>query len=332
MKANTVVFGVALLLFVLCLGITSTAATAGDNGSRKPGTRNIEVVNQCAFPVWIGVQGDPNISGFKTEAGQAVSFPVSHTINSARVWARTGCTRNERGHLVCTTGDCPLPASWYNDQNDGTECKGIGGLSPASLAEFTLGGSNMNDFYDLSLVDGFSVPVSMRPENFTKTPALGQDDKFNCGAPSCPAFDFSKCPPELRRVDSNGHVYACMSICAAVHDEGQRSQHPILQNIFESKDPHTGFPMKNLVCCACGEGTGGCADANSQFCCSPHNLPSPNEKGGKCHVEHWPLASDGQKYDEVFKNQCPEAYSWQFDDHQSTYQCVGADYIITFCP
>ena len=29
---------------------------------------------------------------------------------------------------------------------------------------------------------------------------------------------------------------------------------------------------------------------------------------------------------------CPEAYSWQFDDNQSTYQCIDGDYQITFCP
>lgn len=31
------------------------------------------------------------------------------------------------------------------------------------------------------------------------------------------------------------------------------------------------------------------------------------------------------------QKQCPHAYSWQFDDLFSTYQCRDADYTITFC-
>jgi hypothetical protein len=39
-----------------------------------------------------------------------------------------------------------------------------------------------------------------------------------------------------------------------------------------------------------------------------------------------------------FKKECPAAYSFPFDDHSGTFQCINAsgsaplDYMITFCP
>ncbi|XP_031496176.1 thaumatin-like protein 1b [Nymphaea colorata] len=37
-------------------------------------------------------------------------------------------------------------------------------------------------------------------------------------------------------------------------------------------------------------------------------------------------------YSRFFKNACPRAYSYAYDDPTSTFTCSGADYLITFCP
>ncbi|KAL0543421.1 hypothetical protein IC582_018517 [Cucumis melo] len=37
-------------------------------------------------------------------------------------------------------------------------------------------------------------------------------------------------------------------------------------------------------------------------------------------------------YSKYFKNHCPLAYSYAFDDGTSTFTCVSANYVITFCP
>ncbi|CAN1770503.1 Thaumatin-like protein 1a, partial [Linum perenne] len=38
-------------------------------------------------------------------------------------------------------------------------------------------------------------------------------------------------------------------------------------------------------------------------------------------------------YAKLFKSQCPQAYSYAFDDRSSTFTCpTGKDYIVTFCP
>lgn len=38
-------------------------------------------------------------------------------------------------------------------------------------------------------------------------------------------------------------------------------------------------------------------------------------------------------YSQIFKSQCPQAYSYAYDDKSSTFSCTGgANYAITFCP
>jgi len=179
----------------------------------------------------------------------------------------------------------------------------------------------------------------------------GVDDKFNCKSPSCPHFDFSKCPPETLLLDALGKPIACMSISTALENSTHRKLHPYLEKLWNGHSPSNSslqyrrgaqtHPTKFLVGCACGEPSSSCpppcdcSSDSSYYCCSPYNLPSPTEIGGKCYVENWPKPSTGgswpDRYDKVFKNQCPDAYSWQFDDAQSTYQCSHADYHVVFC-
>jgi hypothetical protein len=69
-----------------------------------------------------------------------------------RFWARTGCNFNGNGQGHCATGDC----------GDKLQCNGAGGVPPATLVEVTLNGDGGQDFYDISLVDGFNVPAQVR--------------------------------------------------------------------------------------------------------------------------------------------------------------------------
>ena len=69
-----------------------------------------------------------------------------------RFWARTRCNFDASGQGFCVTGDC----------GNKLECNGAGGIPPVTLAEITLNGAGGKDFYDVSLVDGFNVPVQVR--------------------------------------------------------------------------------------------------------------------------------------------------------------------------
>lgn len=71
---------------------------------------------------------------------------------AGRVWGRTGCNFNGNGQGRCATGDC----------GDKLKCNGAGGVPPVTLAQVTLSGDGGKDFYDISLVDGFNIPVQVR--------------------------------------------------------------------------------------------------------------------------------------------------------------------------
>ncbi|CAN6448008.1 unnamed protein product [Victoria cruziana] len=52
-----------------------------------------------------------------------------------------------------------------------------------------------------------------------------------------------------------------------------------------------------------------------------------------CTGDHsTPATCPPTQYSAMFKNACPRAYSYAYDDASSTCTCSGADYAITFCP
>ncbi|KAI8150138.1 thaumatin [Fennellomyces sp. T-0311] len=82
------------------------------------------------------------------------------------------------------------------------------GTFPASLAELTFKGHAGYDFYDVSFVDGFNIPVSMEPINPHEE---NTDDKYRCGTPTC-----GKLPscPEYLKVYEDGKEVGCNSACS----------------------------------------------------------------------------------------------------------------------
>nr|GMD53383.1 pathogenesis-related protein 5-like [Ipomoea batatas] len=107
-------------------------------------------VNNCEQTVWPGILGTPTLdaTGFELAKGTSRTFQAP-TGWSGRFWGRTGCTFDDSGQGSCLTGDCG---------SGQMECNGEGAEPPATLAEFTLGTAGSQDFYDVSLVDGFNSP------------------------------------------------------------------------------------------------------------------------------------------------------------------------------
>ncbi|XP_018579527.1 pathogenesis-related protein 5-like [Anoplophora glabripennis] len=57
-----------------------------------------------------------------------------------------------------------------------------------------------------------------------------------------------------------------------------------------------------------------------QYCCrGAHNRPET------CRASDWPT-----NYPAYFKNACPDAYSYAYDDHKSTFTCKANKYRVTF--
>lgn len=214
------------------------------------GARVFTMVNNCKETIWPAVTPGQSFNGggFTLKPGQSIVFtaPVAW---SGRIWARTGCKFDKSGNGTCLTGSC------------GTSLKcGASGATPVTLAEFTLASP---DFYDVSLVDGFNIPVTVKP--------LG--GKGNCSVAGCVADLRPNCPSELAVRGAGGKTVACRSAC----------------DVFDT----------------------------DEYCC----------KG----IYGNPTTCQPTYYSKKFKQSCPKAYSYAYDDPSSIFTCSGTDYVVSFC-
>ncbi|KAF6208553.1 hypothetical protein GE061_017011 [Apolygus lucorum] len=158
----------------------------------------IRIRNNCPFTVWPGIMGNPG-KGQPDGGGFALGSHQTRDINVARnwagrIWPRTECERS--GH--CKTGDC----------GNRIQCNGAGGVPPVSLAEITFAGAGGLDYYDISLVDGYNIPIKMEPtDGFQR-----RGGRYDCKAAGCHADLNAICPKELA-VRNGGRTIACMSAC-----------------------------------------------------------------------------------------------------------------------
>ncbi|KAK3129591.1 hypothetical protein QOZ80_6BG0482090 [Eleusine coracana subsp. coracana] len=152
--------------------------------------------NRCGGTVWPGVLANSGSSplqttGFELGSGETRSLTAPAGW-SGRFWARTGCAFDGSGKGSCATGDCG---------SGEVECHGSGAAPPATLVEFTLNGSEGKDYYDVSLVDGYNLPMVVE--------AAAQ----GCPVTGCLVDLNERCPAELRA--GQGQARACRSACEA---------------------------------------------------------------------------------------------------------------------
>ncbi|KAL0396141.1 UNVERIFIED_CONTAM: Thaumatin-like protein 1 [Sesamum calycinum] len=159
--------------------------------SKGVGGATFTFVNKCSQTIWPAILGSPRLesTGFELPKGASRAFQAP-TGWSGRFWGRTGCTFDGSGHGSCATGDCG---------SGQMECNGAGATA-ATLAEFTLGTGSM-DFYDVSLVDGYNLPLMVDVRG-----GSGQ-----CASTGCLEDLNQRCPAELR-TEGGG---ACRSACDA---------------------------------------------------------------------------------------------------------------------
>ncbi|CAN0872005.1 PR5-like receptor kinase [Linum grandiflorum] len=220
------------------------------------------ITNECDHTVWPGILSSadaPPLSttGFPLQKGEtrSISAPASW---GGRMWARTHCSDDSStGKFSCLTGDCG---------SGKMECSGSGAIPPATLVEFKLDGYDGQDFFDVSLVDGYNLPVLVSPQG-----GSGQ----NCSSTGCMVDLNGACPSDMKVTTSAGEGVACKSACEAFRQP--------------------------------------------QYCCN----------GAYSTPDTCPPTS----YSLAFKNKCPRAYSYAYDDKTSTFTCTSAhSYSITFCP
>ncbi|CAF3947414.1 unnamed protein product [Rotaria magnacalcarata] len=162
----------------------------------------------------------------------------------------------------------------------------------SSTRRFTLGGWGSSDYYDLSNVDGNSMSMTIRPISGQYTvvnnPSLGKQRTYLIRV-----YVHHSCKWTTVLFIKYVAVFA-LQFCNAQ----QRARFDHLQNIYKNPD------TRSLLCCS--------HDGNHGISLVDNVTP-----GGKCYVEQWPKLTQNTRYDQVFKSQCPDAYSWQFDDFAS---------------
>ncbi|KAI5058444.1 hypothetical protein GOP47_0027019 [Adiantum capillus-veneris] len=250
--------------------------------------------NYCKYTVWPGLLpngGSPLLldGGFELGAGQTrtLDAPVGW---SGRFWGRTGCSFSNSASpsaVACESADC----------GGKLQCSGAGAATPATLAEITLAGTpttSTKDFYDVSLVDGYNLPIAIAPSvsnpntssassSSQHTSAVASTDSYVCEVAGCIADLNLNCPKELQKLASE--------TASAVNTDGSA--------VVGCKSACEAF-------------------LSPQYCCTG-SYANPN-------------TCKATSYSQLFKQACPRAYSYAYDDGSSTYTCTGADYSIIFCP
>jgi hypothetical protein len=301
-----------------------------DAGTAPATTHTMNFVNNCATQtIWVGSSGNAGFTGLNGggwEMGQKGSATDKLTIQvdvgwSGRIWPRTGCTFNAQNLCdgstpCCTSGSC-LTA---DNKTFGLECA-YGGIPPVGLVEFTFdaaGGFGPYDTYDVSFVDGWgeSVAVEAVAGSFNPQPDPGLQAPW-CTQAGCVSTPV--CPSGL---SAGGD--SCWSPC---------------QNAVNSGDPTS---EQTKLCCVCSMtnpiacGDAACAGG---YGCTPYHTPAwPADQ--VCNpwntdkARAWDTGS--LSYISNLKTACPQAYGWQFDDANATFNCRKTDglvdYTVTFCP
>ncbi|CAG7823365.1 unnamed protein product, partial [Allacma fusca] len=170
------------------------------NASISDAGHRMTVVNRCPQIVWVGTFGDNEIpagGGFRLNPGQSNTFDVRYKWLSGRIWGRTGCDSSGRN---CDTGDCGA-----------TNCRGRTTFDAVTLAEFGLDTNFMDlDFWDISQVDGFNLPMSIRPISGT----VKEGNKCRPKQAIQCKFNMAACPQKFRQFSNkNGKLVACKSAC-----------------------------------------------------------------------------------------------------------------------
>ncbi|KAI7886032.1 Osmotin, thaumatin-like protein [Lichtheimia hyalospora FSU 10163] len=165
--------------------LLSLAALFGAAAAAPSGNVHIVVKNHCGYDLHVG-----KLTNGQSKASTQVVAKGSQTTYSL--------PSNWQGRF------------WARDQCQGKECNAIAGAAdPASLAEFTFKGHGGYDYYDLSFVDGFNLPMSIKPIHPKKESGA---DQYRCGAPTCNKLP--SCPSDLQVKNHKGHVVGCQSACS----------------------------------------------------------------------------------------------------------------------
>jgi hypothetical protein len=287
-----------------------------DAAPLPPQTARLRVVSACAEPIWIAHSANvpgPLVVPLAPGAYHDYDIPAGG-LASVRLWPKLGC--DATGH-ACRIGD--------TGEGGGAPCGPTGCQPPIdSKFEVTFAPLGAGDptFYNLSLVDGYTLPFSVAP--------LGPGAEVgSCTTSDCSALTLDACPaaddlggdvyPQYADVDLRvrdpqdpARVLGCLSPCKAWHYPA-----PYGLGLPEGQDP--GLHL----CCPTpiDPGTGQCTSQNG--CISPE----------ACRSAADPLSVVHTDFVGVVHARCPTAYAYSYDDDAGLHACsADTAFVVTFCP
>ncbi|KAG8854679.1 hypothetical protein FRB96_007364 [Tulasnella sp. 330] len=159
----------------------STVAASALVLASSAAARTFTVYNNCPFTIWPALFTDLNVgsatpnqpTGWAQNAYQSVSFSVPNNWTAGRIWRVA-----ETARFI------------------------VAAFDSRTLAEFTLSASSGLDYYDVSLVDGYNLPLKI------------QSTTASCGVANCGVDLGPNCPANLKGpYDSTGFPVGCKSDC-----------------------------------------------------------------------------------------------------------------------
>ncbi|PAV23446.1 thaumatin [Pyrrhoderma noxium] len=170
------------------------------------GARLFIVENNCNYTIWPAIFTNLEVSkvkpsaptGWELASNTYVTFDVPDGWTSGRIWGRKDCDfSSSSDETSCKSGGCI--GGLECDESKGT------GIPPVTLAEWTLNGGDDLDYYDVSLVDGFNIPMRILSNK-------------GCDLSDCPTDLDETCPEVLKFGD-----IGCKSACFANLDGNQQN-------------------------------------------------------------------------------------------------------------
>ena len=323
--------------------------------------RTLTFNNNCNQDICVGyigsdLSGQSVSGGFNLPKNSNLNKQITGNWQNGRVWSRTGCNSS---CMDCATGEC-----------DGTGCT-TPGKPPTTLFEVTMDPNTGYDTYDGSLVSGSNLPIEVKPVDGTSAGGNPKYDcktiSCNMDASKCPnelvktvngqkvgcynlcdALNDSDNYNLIDQMCKKGEISGCSNGAGDIDKD---------LACCSCGEPKPGCPTEQLPKDAQGNPINGCAIEGAQkestdlikscckYGCSPYADPGKSfdkTKQPVCNMDKWPkptkycqdkeISPADCNYPAVFSKQCPNFYSWQFDDLTSTYHCKNPDYQITFCP
>lgn len=162
--------------------------------------------------------------------------------------------------------------------------------------------------------------------------------------------DYYNCVGPLSTLSCNNAAYTCFSDSDCAYS-GQTCQNNVcspvnaVNNLAQCVNNACNSKVNQVSQYSCQTPPGGTplclpnapTSTAQSGCCGPYNSGWLNAmQAANGSVASGTCQPGTTTYTEAFKNACPTAYSYQFDDPSSSYQCSDSsgevNYLVTFCP